>query len=141
MGFGGVMDRQRPNWTAIESMVGDLRRSLDNMGTLQRQLMRVTGTAWSDDRMVKAVVGPRGQLIELDIDPRVYRKPNSKALAASIVATVRAAVDDVLREGADILDQNVPRDAGLGLGIDSPAMRMARQHDADVLKGVSTDDD
>ena len=79
---------------------------------MQRQLMRVTGTAWSDDRMVKAVVGPRGQLIELDIDPRVYRKPNSKALAASIVATVHAAVDDVLREGAEILDQNIPRDVG-----------------------------
>ena len=83
------MDRQRPNWTIIESMVGDLRRSMDNVGGMQRELMRVTGTAWSDDRMVKAVVGPRGQLIELDIDPRVYRKPNSKALAASIVATRR----------------------------------------------------
>jgi DNA-binding protein YbaB len=135
------MDQTRPNWTVIESMVGDLRRSLDNIGTLQRQLMRVTGTAWSPDRMVKAVVGPRGQLIELDIDPRVYRKPNSKELAASIVATVRAAVDDVLRESAEILDENVPRDSGLGFGIDTPTMRMARQHDADVLKEVSEDDD
>jgi DNA-binding protein YbaB len=135
------MDRQRPNWTVIESMVGDLRRSLDNVGAMQRQLMRVTGTAWSDDRMVKAVVGPRGQLIELEIDPRVYRKPNSKALAASIIATVHAAVDDVLREGAEILDQGLPRDASMGLGSDFPAMRMARQHDADVLKEVSLDDD
>lgn len=122
-------------------MVGDLRRSLDRVGSMQRALMRVTGTAWSEDRMVKAVVGPRGQLIELDIDPRVYRKPNSKALAASIIATVHAAVDNVIRDGAEILDQNIPRDAGLGLGADSPAMRMARQHDADVLKEVSADDE
>jgi DNA-binding protein YbaB len=135
------MDGQRPNWTAIESMVGDLRRSLSNMGDVQRELMRVTGTAWSEDRLVKAVVGPRGQLLELDIDPRVYRTPNSKALAASIVATVRAAVDEVLRAGAEILDENVPRDAGLGFGLDSPAMRMARRHDADVLNELSTDDD
>jgi DNA-binding protein YbaB len=122
-------------------MVGDLRRSVDRMGSMQRQLMQVTGRAWSEDRMVKAVVGPRGQLIELEIDPRVYRTPNSKALAATIVATVHAAVENVLRDSAEILDANIPRDAGLGLGADSPAMRMARRHDADVLKEATADDE
>ncbi|HEY1486200.1 MAG TPA: YbaB/EbfC family nucleoid-associated protein [Micromonosporaceae bacterium] len=120
-------------------MIGDLRKSIDNMGDVQRQLMRVTGTAWSDDRLIKAVVGPRGQLLELEIDPRVYRAPNSKALAATIVATVHAAVENVLHEGAEILDANLPRDAGLGL--ESPAMRMARQHDADVLAEADTEDE
>jgi DNA-binding protein YbaB len=133
------MEPHRPNWNALESMIGDLRKSIDNMGDVQRRLMRVTGTAWSDDRLIKAVVGPRGQLLELEIDPRVYRAPNSKALAASIVATVHAAVENVLHEGAEILDANLPRDAGLGL--ESPAMRMARQHDADVLAEADTEDE
>lgn len=130
---------QRPNWNALESMIGDLRRSIANIGGAQRQMMRVTGTAWSDDRLIKAVVGPRGQLLELEIDPRVYRTPNSKALAASIVATVRAAVEEVLREGNEILEQNLPTEAGLG--VDAAVVRMARQHDSEVLKQANSDDD
>lgn len=134
------MDRPRPNWSAIESVVGDLHRSLDKMGDTHRQLMRITGTAWSADRMVKAVVGPRGQLIELEIDPRVFRQPNSKKLAAMIVATVHSAVDDVLRQSSEILDAVMPANGGLGLGSDNPAMRMARRHDADVLKEMTDDE-
>ncbi|HEY2793592.1 MAG TPA: YbaB/EbfC family nucleoid-associated protein [Micromonosporaceae bacterium] len=133
------MEPDRPNWTALESMIGDLRRSISSIGDVQRRLMHVTGTAWSEDRLVKAVVGPRGQLIELEIDPRVYRTPNSKALAATIVATVHAAVENVLRDGAEILDQHLPSDAGIG--IDSPGMRMARRHDADVLKEADAEDE
>ena len=129
---------ERPNWNALESMIGDLRRSIATMGDAQRRMMRITGTAWSDDRLIKAVVGPRGQLLELEIDPRVYRTPNSKALAASIVATVRAAVEDVLREGNEILEQNLPTEAGIG--VDAAVMRMARQHDSEVLKQADPDD-
>jgi DNA-binding protein YbaB len=135
------MDPHRPNWNALSSMIGDLRQSIATMGDAQRRLMRVTGTAWSEDRFIKAVVGPRGQLLELEIDPRVYRTPNSKALAATIVATVHAAVDDVLRAGGEILDESLPREAGLGLGLDSPTMRMARQHDADVIREADVEDD
>lgn len=101
--------------------------------------MRVTGTAWSRDRLIKAVVGPRGQLIELEIDPRIYRTPNSTALAATIVATVHAAVDDVLRQTSELLGGVLPSDA-MGLA-DSPVMRMARRHDADVLKDALDDEE
>jgi DNA-binding protein YbaB len=132
---------QRPNWGAVESMIGDLRRSIGNIGTVQRRLMQVTGEAWSDDRLIKAVVGPRGQLLDLEIDPRIYRTPNSKALAASIIATVRAAVENVLREGSEILDENLPKDSSFGLDIESPTMRMARQHDADVIREASAEDE
>jgi len=94
-----------------------------------------------DDRLIKAVVGPRGQLLDLEIDPRIYRTPNSKALAASIIATVRAAVENVLREGSEILDENLPKDSSFGLDIESPTMRMARQHDADVIREASAEDE
>lgn len=120
-------------------MIEDLRRSIDNVGALQRQMMRVTGTAWSPDRLVKAVVGPRGQLLELEIDPRVYRTPNSKALAATILATVRAAVEQVIVDGSELLDQALPRE--LGLDSASPLVRMARRHDAEVVKEAEEADE
>jgi len=138
---GGVMSQPRPDWSGFESIIGDLRRSLGKMSSTQRELMQVTGTAWSPDRLIKATVGPRGQLVELEIDPRVYRRPNSTALAASIVATVRAAVDDVLTQSAEIMDSVIDPSLTAGFGLDSPIMRMSRRHDDDVIQEASMDDE
>src|SRR5215475_488654 len=82
---GYVMDQpawgsaDRPNWSAIGDMIGELRRAMGGLNESQREMLKVTGSGWSPDRTIKAVVGPRGQLLELEIDPRVFRKPNSKA--------------------------------------------------------------
>jgi DNA-binding protein YbaB len=135
------VELERPNWSALGAMFNDVRRSLDNVDDLQKRLLKVTGTAWSDDRLVKAVVGPRGHLIELELDPRLYRKPNSKALSASIVATVRAAIEEVQRRSQEILDESLPSDVRrLGLSGTSLA-RLAQRHDADVLADGAEDDD
>ncbi|GAA5188668.1 hypothetical protein GCM10023322_39870 [Rugosimonospora acidiphila] len=101
---------ERPDWGAVYAQFDDLRRAIDGFDETQRKMMKITGTAWSQDRLIKAVVGPRGQLIELDIDPKIYRRPDSKALAASVVATVRAAVDDANRRSRELLDEKIPSD-------------------------------
>src|SRR5262249_28327621 len=100
----------RPNWSAIGDMIGELRRAMGGLNESQREMLKVTGSGWSPDRTIKAVVGPRGQLLELEIDPRVFRKPNSKALAALIVSTVRLAVEDASEKVQSILDRNIPSD-------------------------------
>ena len=100
----------RPDWSIVRSMIDDLHRTRNNLAASQQRIMKIKGEAWSDDRLIKAVVGPRGQLIDLEIDPRVYRNPNSKALAASILATVRTAVDDALRQSREVRDELVPKD-------------------------------
>jgi DNA-binding protein YbaB len=123
----------RPDWSALSAMIDDVKRAWGGINEVQQRMMSVTGTAWSDDRMIKAVVGPRGHLLELEIDPRVYRKPNSKALAADIVATVRQAVEDVGRQTKEILDGTLPSDlradqvGGVALG------KLMTSHDADVV--------
>jgi DNA-binding protein YbaB len=100
----------RPDWSIVRSMIDDLQRARNNLAASQQRILKIKGEAWSDDRLIKAVVGPRGQLIDLEIDPRVFRNPNSKALAASILATVRTAVDDALRQGREVRDELVPKD-------------------------------
>lgn len=135
------MEPERPNWSALGAMFDDVRRSLDNVNDIQKRLLKVTGTAWSEDRLVKAVVGPRGHLVELELDPRLYRKPNSKALSASIVATVRAAIEDVQRRSQEILDESLPSDVRrLGLS-GTKLARLAQRHDADVLADETEDVD
>lgn len=131
---------ERPQWSAISSMIDDLRHTLDGAVQTRQQMLEVTGTAWSDDRLIKAVVGPRGQLIDLDIDPRVYRTPNSKALSASIVSTVRAAVDDAAKKTREILDKAMPRDQGLGLIGQTDVDRVLNSHDADLPKALAKED-
>lgn len=124
----------RPDWSAVSSMAKDLQSAIGDAERAQREAFGVTGTAWSKDGLVKAVVGARGHLLELDLDPRVYRNPNSKALAATILATVRAATDDALGQTGQILDRTVPPDlraraAGTGR---LDMWRMGRMHDADI---------
>jgi len=126
------------------SLVQDLNKTLGNIADTQRRMMSVTGTAWSEDRMIKAVVGPRGQLIDLEIDPRIYRKPNSTALAATILSTVRAAVEQAVAKTQELVDQAMPQvkdmlPAGTPQGVDM--RRLMRSHDAELKKIAEEGDD
>lgn len=123
---------ERPQWSAIRDVIGDLQQTLKNAAQTRQQILEITGTAWSDDRLIKAVVGPRGQLLELEIDPRVFRNPNSKALAASILSTVRAAVEDANKKTKEILDKAMPKDRGLGLMGATDFDKLVTSHDADL---------
>jgi len=124
----------RPNWEALFGAFDQLERAMGGLEATQRKMLHITATAWSDDRLIKAVVGPRGQLVDLEIDPRVYRKPNSKQLAATIVRTVRKAVEDAMRQSQEILGEGVPADLQLRKigSLDLP--RILSSHDADLAK-------
>jgi DNA-binding protein YbaB len=65
-----------------------------NLGELQKQLGGLTGTATSSDGFVTATVGPRGQLVKLQLDPRIYRRADSAKLAETITETVQQAGAD-----------------------------------------------
>lgn len=135
------MALERPQWPAIHEVLAELNKSLDNAAQTRQQIAEITGIAWSEDRLIKAVVGPRGQLIELDIDPRIYRTPNSKALSASILATVRAAVEDANRKTREILRRSVPSVEGLGVSGETTVERMLTSHDADLPRVLKEDGD
>jgi DNA-binding protein YbaB len=122
---------ERPNWSVVRSMLGDLQQTIGNLGEMQQRALAVTGTAWSSDRLVKAVVGPRGQLVDLEIDPRVYRNPNSKALAALIVATVREAVEEAAGKVKEIYQESIPADLRGGeMDLD----KLVTTHDTDPME-------
>ncbi|GAA4728298.1 YbaB/EbfC family nucleoid-associated protein [Phytohabitans rumicis] len=123
---------ERPQWSAIRGVIDQLQHSLESAAQTRQQVMEVTGTAWSDDKLIKAVVGPRGQLIELEIDPRVYRTPNSKALSATILSTVRAAVEDANKKTREIVDKIMPKDPGPGLIGKTDFDVLMESHDADL---------
>lgn len=69
-----------------------LRRDL---ASLRRSMEEVSETAYSEDGLVAATIGARGELKELVLDPRIYRTTDAKALAASIIVAIKDASDAV----------------------------------------------
>jgi DNA-binding protein YbaB len=127
---------EHPDGSAILDLIDDLNRALHNAEQTQRKIVEVTGTAWSPDRLIKAVVGPRGQLVELEFDARACRRQSSD-LAALIVATVRAAAEQAMSRTQEIIEQSLPGsgDFWQGAGGDGPhAAGLAYIHDADLKR-------
>jgi len=63
----------------------------DRIQAARREADDALITEYSQDGLVTAVVNGRSELVELELDPRIYRDQNADALAKTIMATVRAA--------------------------------------------------
>jgi DNA-binding protein YbaB len=76
----------------------------ERLRTMRGQLRDIRATEYSPDGLITAVVGGRGELLELELDPRVLREQNASALAKSIMDTVRAATDAAGRESVRLAE-------------------------------------
>lgn len=83
--------------------VSDLARQARVMTSGREALAGLTGSAESEDRTIRAVVGPEG-LRELVIEPRAMRLPSAD-LATTIVGLVRDASADLTRVRREKLDE------------------------------------
>ncbi len=89
----------------------DYERIADEVRAIQRKLDEIRGTAESDDGLVGVVVGGRGQLLRLDLDPRIYRTTDSDALASTITGTIHRAVARAQGEVFTVVRPFLPADA------------------------------
>lgn len=127
----------------LEQMMSQVRRMATDVTSTQKKMMRITATVKSADGTVTATVGPRGHLIDLKIDPKVYRRPNSALLAQTIVQTVQEAVEQALNEGQDLMQATIPEEFQFdnfaeGWGMPKGSLR---KPDSVILKSLEDDDD
>jgi DNA-binding protein YbaB len=123
----------RPDWSSLHTMVDDLKQAIGSLGETQQRIMRITGTGWSPDHLVKVTVGPRGQLVDLEIDPRVFRYPDSHTLAETILTASRVAIENANAQSVPIVDSVVPADLRRGpFGGDESLTALIKRHDADI---------
>jgi len=123
----------RPDWASLHTVVDDLKRAMSSLGETQQQINKITGAGWSPDRLVKVTVGPRGQLVDLEIDPRVFRNPDSRGLADAILTAARNAVTDANGKAGEIVDKAVPEHLRRGpFGGEDPLGVVINRHDADL---------
>jgi DNA-binding protein YbaB len=73
----------------------DVQQSVDRLREdfeqLRKELAEKRFTGASDDELVNAVVTYDRDLVEVRIDPRVYRRPDSERLGVSIVEAFKRA--------------------------------------------------
>ncbi len=96
----GPMDfSEHPGAAGRRAQVEALRAGFERLAArapaihAEARQVEVTRESW--DGLVAATVGAQGELIALDIDPRVYRHPDAGALAESVVQAVQLATAEV----------------------------------------------
>lgn len=133
-----------PSDAVLQGLMDELDRTLEKLPDTQRQLMSLSAVAWSADGMVKAEVGPRGQLIDVEIDPRVFRTPDAHALKSSIMDAVTAAIRKLHEHTQELMFGQLPPDlaelrAQFEPEGDDPLAQMLRT-DADIVAERRRDD-
>jgi DNA-binding protein YbaB len=94
--------------TELTGRLTEYARLAEQMKAMRDNVDEIRGTGYSDDDLVTAVVGGRGNLVELELDPRIYRDRNATELAAKIVAAVHEAAEDAEREAAKFAEKLLP---------------------------------
>jgi DNA-binding protein YbaB len=99
----------RPEWRAhIDEMLEQYRTLRDKLGDTQQRMSELTATAESADGMIRATVGPRGELTGLDFDPRILRRYDVTSLAEAIVETTAAANQQLQVQRQEIMGPVTP---------------------------------
>lgn len=93
-----------------DGLRADFQRMLTEGPEAAARARRITVTRRSRDGLVSVTVGPRGELVTLDIDPRVFRRPDSRALADTIVETVQAAAAEAEQQVVETMSAVLPRE-------------------------------
>lgn len=93
-----------------DSLESTFERLQEQAPAIHEKAKAVQVTRKSRDGLVSVTVGARGELVRLDIDPRIYRRPDSRALADAITSTIHEATQAAQDQVMDLFDPLVPRE-------------------------------
>lgn len=96
----------------LDDVVGQYQRLRSGIDDVQRRLAELQVSADSEDGLIRATVGPRGQLLDLRLDRRIYRDMDAAELGRRIVATVEQAAARAATEVEELVAGCLPADSG-----------------------------
>lgn len=96
----------------LADVYGRYERLSSEMDDLQRRLETMRVSAVSADGLVRATVDPRGQLIELNLDPRACGGADTEQLSRMIVTTVRDAAQRIAGQVETAMADYLPPESG-----------------------------
>ncbi|GGO18045.1 hypothetical protein GCM10010116_36390 [Microbispora rosea subsp. aerata] len=113
-----------------EELRATFMRLQEEASALHEKARAVRVTEKSRDGLVAATVGANGELIKLDLDPRIYRRQDARALADTITRTIQAAVAKAQDRVVEIFAPIIPHDqmrAHIEGDLDAVLEQMSRQ--------------
>jgi DNA-binding protein YbaB len=117
-----------------DELMARFERMRSGLGELQQKLKAVAATVTSDDGLVTVTVGPRGQVVKVEFDPRIYRRPNSKELSATVTETIRKATAKAMNQVEELTRPFVP-DSQFQAYMDHDLEGIFRQLDSELPGG------
>jgi DNA-binding protein YbaB len=93
---------------SLEELMDDYSKQVGRLDEMRRDLDEVSATATWPDGMVTVVVGPRGQVQDIRLDPRVYRKVDSGELSRAIMQLIGEATAKVSEQMQKIMTPFMP---------------------------------
>jgi DNA-binding protein YbaB len=118
----------------LERLQAHLEELRDGHAELQRKLREIRVTVTSADGLVTVTVDARGQVEEITLDPRIYQRPDSRLLAATITAAIRQAAAEAMAQVMELTRPLIP-DETLRAHLDLDLDEVLRQRDAELLGG------
>jgi DNA-binding protein YbaB len=114
----------------LEAHLAELRAGHDQ---LQRSIREVQVTVTSADQLVTVTVDARGQVERVELDSRIYQRPDSRHLAATITATIQQASAEAMAQVTELVRPYLPSEAVQAhLGID--LAEILDQREAELLE-------
>ena len=92
----------------VRGTLAEYERIAEQVRAMRDGIENVRATNHSDDGLVTAVVGGRGELLELELDPRIFRDQDAPGLAAAILATVSGAAEEAEQEAVRFAERLIP---------------------------------
>lgn len=126
-------DVERARMRAADAMA-QMEAIRDGYADLRQRLLAVTASATSDDGLVTVEVGPQGRVRHIELDPRIYRRPDSRGLAETITETIRRAADEAAEQLRDVFRPVVP-DGQLKAYFDNDFDAVVRGVEDDIAGG------
>jgi DNA-binding protein YbaB len=99
----------------VAARLAEYERLAEDVRAMRDGLDRIRAAAYSPDGLVSVTVGGRGELLDLTLDPRIYRDQDAGALAGTITETVRDAVAKAERAAVRITERLVGDRTGGGV--------------------------
>lgn len=125
---------ETPDAAGMRAYAEELRatfmRLQEEAPALHEKARAVQVTEKSRDGLVVATVGANGDLIRLDLDPRIYRRQDARGLADTITRTIHAAVAKAQDRVVEIFAPIVPPEqmrAHIEGDLDAVLEQMSRQ--------------
>ena len=125
----------------FDDVYGQYQRLRSGMDDLQQRLSTMQVSAESPDGLVRATVGPRGQLVDLRLDRRVYRELAAEQLARTILSTTQDAVAKTTAQVEQLMAGYLPPESGsMQFLRDNNFANLLRRQDAVMREAGERDD-